>query len=41
MFEELQKDKDNYIHFYNDERLQAQQSGLSPNEFRTKAAKLF
>ncbi|MEK5235904.1 IS3 family transposase [Paenibacillus sp. FSL L8-0470] len=37
-FEELQKDIDNYIHFYNYERLQAKLNGLSPNEFRTKAA---
>ncbi|MDP4097390.1 IS3 family transposase [Paenibacillus sp. P96] len=37
-FEELQKDIDDYIHFYNYERLQAKLNGLSPNEFRTKAA---
>ncbi|WP_431523620.1 IS3 family transposase [Paenibacillus pabuli] len=27
-----------YIHFYNYERSQAKLSGLSPHEFRTKAA---
>jgi len=37
-FEELQKDIDDYIHFYNYERLQAKLNGLSPMEFRTKAA---
>ncbi|SDP20669.1 Transposase InsO and inactivated derivatives [Paenibacillus sp. yr247] len=37
-FEELQKDIDTYIHFYNNERLQAKLNGLSPMEFRTKAA---
>ncbi|WP_370872522.1 transposase [Paenibacillus zeirhizosphaerae] len=37
-FEELQKDIDDYIHFYNYERLQAKLNGLSPKEFRTKAA---
>lgn len=37
-FAELQKDIDDYIHFYNYERLQAKLNGLSPNEFRTKAA---
>ncbi len=37
-FEELQKDIDAYIHFYNNERLQAKLNGLSPIEFRTKAA---
>ncbi|MDP4096569.1 IS3 family transposase [Paenibacillus sp. P96] len=26
------------MHFYNYERLQAKLNGLSPNEFRTKAA---
>ncbi|MWC28351.1 IS3 family transposase, partial [Paenibacillus sp. MMS18-CY102] len=36
--EELQKDIDDYIHFYNYERLQAKLNGLSPMEFRTKAA---
>ena len=37
-FEELKKDIDDYIHFYNNERLQAKLNGLSPVEFRTKAA---
>ncbi|MMZ58664.1 Integrase core domain protein [compost metagenome] len=37
-FEELKKDIDDYIHFYNYERLQAKLNGLSPMEFRTKAA---
>lgn len=37
-FEELQTDIDTYIHFYNNERLQAKLNGLSPIEFRTKAA---
>jgi len=37
-FEELKKDIDTYIHFYNNERLQAKLNGLSPTEFRTKAA---
>lgn len=37
-FEELKKDIDDYIHFYNFERLQAKLNGLSPMEFRTKAA---
>jgi putative transposase len=37
-FEHLQKDIDDYIHFYNYERLQAKLNGLSPMEFRTKAA---
>jgi putative transposase len=37
-FEELKKDIDEYIHFYNNERLQAKLNGLSPIEFRTKAA---
>jgi len=37
-FEELQKDIDAYIHFYNNERLQVKLNGLSPMEFRTKAA---
>lgn len=37
-FEELEKDIDTYIHFYNNERLQAKLNGLSPMEFRTKAA---
>jgi putative transposase len=37
-FEELQKDIDDYIRFYNNERLQEKLNGLSPMEFRTKAA---
>ncbi|MNJ40353.1 Integrase core domain protein [compost metagenome] len=37
-FEELKKDIDAYIHFYNNERLQAKLNGLSPSEFRAKAA---
>ncbi|WP_430103489.1 IS3 family transposase [Paenibacillus validus] len=37
-FEALKKDIDDYIHFYNNERLQAKLNGLSPMEFRTKAA---
>ncbi|MCZ0846471.1 IS3 family transposase, partial [Brevibacillus laterosporus] len=37
-FEELKKDIDTYIYFYNNERLQAKLNGLSPIEFRTKAA---
>ncbi len=37
-FEELKKDIDAYIYFYNNERLQAKLNGLSPMEFRTKAA---
>ena len=37
-FEELKKDMDDYIRFYNNERLQARLNGLSPMEFRTKAA---
>ncbi|WP_458463724.1 IS3 family transposase, partial [Paenibacillus sp.] len=37
-FEELQKDIEDYIHFYNYEQLQAKLNGLSLNEFRTKAA---
>lgn len=37
-FEDLQKDVEDYIHFYNNERLQAKLNGLSPMEFRTKAA---
>ncbi|PZD94488.1 IS3 family transposase [Paenibacillus sambharensis] len=36
-YEELKKDIDDYIHFYNNERLQAKLNGLSPIEFRTKA----
>lgn len=37
-FEELQQDINDYIYFYNNERLQAKLNGLSPIEFRTKAA---
>jgi transposase InsO family protein len=37
-FDVLKKDIDDYIHFYNFERLQAKLNGLSPMEFRTKAA---
>ncbi|CAG7659212.1 IS3 family transposase ISEnfa5 [Paenibacillus allorhizosphaerae] len=37
-FEQLKKDIDAYIYFYNHERLQAKLNGLSPMEFRTKAA---
>lgn len=37
-FEELRKDIENYIHFYNYERLQKKLNGLSPMEFRTKTA---
>jgi putative transposase len=37
-FEELEKDIEAYIHFYNNERLQAKLNGLSPMEFRNKAA---
>lgn len=37
-FEELKNDIDDYIHFYNNERLKAKFKGLSPMEFRTKAA---
>lgn len=37
-FEELKKDIDAYIHFYNNERLQAKLNGLSPMEYRTKTA---
>ncbi|GGE01654.1 transposase [Paenibacillus nasutitermitis] len=37
-FGELKKDIDDYIHYYNYERLQAKLNGLSPMEFRTKAA---
>jgi putative transposase len=37
-FEELQKDIDDYIRFYNNERLQEKLNGLSPMEFRTKTA---
>ncbi|WP_169082176.1 IS3 family transposase [Paenibacillus sp. PL91] len=37
-FQDLKKDVENYIHFYNNERLQAKLNGLSPMEFRNKAA---
>lgn len=37
-FDALKKDINAYIHFYNHERLQAKLNGLSPMEFRTKAA---
>lgn len=37
-FEELGRAIEEYIHFYNYERLQAKLNGLSPMEFRTKAA---
>lgn len=37
-FEALKKDIDAYIYFYNNERLQTKLNGLSPTEFRTKAA---
>ncbi|MGG1314053.1 IS3 family transposase [Cohnella laeviribosi] len=37
-FEELKNDIDACIYFYNNERLQAKLNGLSPMEFRTKAA---
>lgn len=37
-FEELKKDIEAYIHFYNYERLQKKLNGLSPMNFRTKAA---
>lgn len=37
-FEELKKDIDEYIQFYNNERLQKRLNGLSPLEYRAKAA---
>lgn len=37
-FKELERDIKAYIRFYNYERLQAKLNGLSPMEFRTKAA---
>lgn len=37
-FEALKKDIDDYIYFYNYERLQAKLNSLSPMQFRTKAA---
>jgi putative transposase len=39
-FQQLQKDIDEYIRFYNYERLQAKLNGLSPMEFRTKTAQI-
>ncbi|UHA74871.1 IS3 family transposase [Paenibacillus sp. 481] len=35
---ELERDMEAYIHFYNYERLQTKINGLSPMEFRAKAA---
>jgi len=37
-FEELKNDIDEYIHFYNTEKLQKRLNGLSPLEYRVKAA---
>ncbi|PEP88492.1 IS3 family transposase [Bacillus toyonensis] len=37
-FEELKKDIEEYIHFYNHERLQKRLNSLSSFEYRTKAA---
>jgi putative transposase len=37
-FKDLKRDIDAYIHFYNCERLQRKLNGLSPMEFRIKAA---
>jgi len=37
-FEDLEADIEDYIDFYNNERLQAKLNGLSPMEYRTKAA---
>lgn len=37
-FEELRKAIEAYIHYYNNERLQVQLNGLSPMEYRAKAA---
>nr|WP_325167415.1 IS3 family transposase [Lederbergia citri] len=37
-FEELKKDIDEYIQFYNQQRLQKRLDGLSPLEYRSKAA---
>jgi putative transposase len=37
-FQELKKDVEEYIHFYNHERLQKRLNGLSPLEYRAKAA---
>ncbi|MPY17874.1 IS3 family transposase [Paenibacillus glucanolyticus] len=39
-FEELEKDIHAYIHFYNNEQLQVKLNGLSPMEFRSKAARI-
>jgi hypothetical protein len=36
-YEELEKDIQAYIDFYNNDRLQAKLNGLSPMEYRTKA----
>ncbi|WP_423227583.1 IS3 family transposase [Paenibacillus filicis] len=35
---ELERDIKDYIHLYNYERLQTKLNGLSPMEFRSKAA---
>ncbi|QDX91195.1 IS3 family transposase [Brevibacillus laterosporus] len=37
-FEELKKDIDDYMYFYNNDRLQVKLNSLSPMEYRTKAA---
>ncbi len=37
-FEELEKDVEDYIRYYNYDRLQAKINSLSPMEVRTKAA---
>ncbi|MBN2981582.1 IS3 family transposase [Cohnella algarum] len=37
-FGELKRDIDDYIHFYNNERLQEKLNGLRPMEYRKKAA---
>lgn len=37
-FEELEKAIEEYIHFYNNDRLQQRLNGLSPLEYRAKAA---
>lgn len=37
-FEELEKATQEYIHFYNNDRLQQRLNGLSPLEYRAKAA---
>ncbi|WP_420000980.1 IS3 family transposase [Bacillus subtilis] len=36
-FEKLQHDIDEYIHFYNHDRLQEKLNSLSPTEYRAKA----